>query len=267
MTDNTKPENGTPSFPWNGGFLRTLGAIIVVFFLFNFGSMIGQLGLSYLVHNFVAVDFVKANKQALVAALGVGRYIFGATLCILFLKRICKSASVFTVIRGRASDIRGNWGKTFGWAIVGYFLVLIFDAIYMALPVAAPHVPSSDFAQTLGGSALIIFGLGAALTGPFFEEILFRGYAYNMFGQSFRSRFASGSTFASIAATVLATLLSAALFSAMHMTLSAFIPLFMFGVINAEVYRRSGNIYAPMLVHFFNNGMVAVMMLLASHAA
>jgi membrane protease YdiL (CAAX protease family) len=270
---NKPVPNGTSNagdardFPWNRGFWMTLIVAMSVFILFPAGSLLGEIGLSILTKAFASAAFIKANRDAVQAAIGNGGYLVGSILAISFFKVMTTGQSLFEMIRGRAQDIRGKWGYTIGLAFIGFFLTHVLDALYMMLPLPTPHVPASDFAQTLSGPALLIFGLGASFAGPFFEEIIFRGFIYNMFCKVFSDRWNPGSKFTRITGLVLANVLSAALFAGLHMTLSAFVPLFMFGVVAAELYRRSGNIYASMLMHFLNNGSITLIMLLAAHGS
>lgn len=253
--------SATSEFPWKRGLLPSLGAMLVVFVLFMLGGVVTELlfGISVAVLGADAAAFVKANMSLVLSIVSFAGYIVGSTMCVMFLKRICKADSAMTLVRGRWSDVQGNLLNTVKWAVIGFFAVHFLDALYMLLPLPTPKVPSSEAASHMTGLALVIFSLGASFLGPIYEEIICRGFIFNMLRSTFSQRWAKGT------ATVLAMLLSAAFFSAFHLTLSAFVPLFFFGLIAAEVYRRTGNIYAPMLMHFFNNALVSIIFLVNMH--
>ena len=56
---------------------------------------------------------------------------------------------------------------------------------------------------------------------------------------------------------------SAAAFAGVHMTLTGFPGLFIMGVVLAALYRRSGTLICPMLLHGLNN-LTAVIMIFLS---
>lgn len=93
----------------------------------------------------------------------------------------------------------------------------------------------------------VILGLmafAAVVAAPVCEEIVFRGFFYPVL-----KRF-SGAWPAAIC--------SAIVFSGAHGSLTAFLPLFLFGLLLVLVYEKTGSIWAPMSVHFCFNGATVV---------
>lgn len=95
---------------------------------------------------------------------------------------------------------------------------------------------------------LILMAFTAAIIAPVCEEIVFRGYLYPV-AKKFSGPWVAG-------------VCSALVFSAAHGSMSALLPLFIFGLALVALYELTGSIWAPMAVHFlFNGATVAVQML------
>ncbi len=83
--------------------------------------------------------------------------------------------------------------------------------------------------------SIIVIGL----FGPFCEEIFFRGFALPVFARRY-------GLWGGI-------LISAALFSAFHFSIGALVPIFIFGIVLAWLYVRTGSIYPSMVAHAVQN--------------
>jgi membrane protease YdiL (CAAX protease family) len=96
----------------------------------------------------------------------------------------------------------------------------------------------------------VILGLmafAAVIAAPFCEEIVFRGYLYPA-AKKFAGPWAAG-------------VFSALIFASAHGSLSALLPLFVFGLVLVFIYEKTGSLWAPIAVHFcFNGATVAVQM-------
>lgn len=96
-------------------------------------------------------------------------------------------------------------------------------------------------------AVLILMGLTAAVVAPICEEVVFRGYLYPAV-----KRFVG---------PWMSALCTALMFSAAHGSVSALVPLFVFGLALAALYEFTGSIWAPMAAHFlFNAATVASLM-------
>jgi membrane protease YdiL (CAAX protease family) len=96
----------------------------------------------------------------------------------------------------------------------------------------------------------LILGLmafAAVVAAPVCEEIVFRGFFYPVL------KHFSGAWPAAIC--------SAIVFSGAHGSLTAFLPLFLFGLLLVLVYEKTGSIWAPMSVHFCFNGATVIIQL------
>ena len=94
---------------------------------------------------------------------------------------------------------------------------------------------------------LILMGFTAAVVAPICEEVVFRGYLYPAV-----KRFVG---------PWVSALSTALMFSAAHGSVSALVPLFVFGLALVALYEFTGSIWAPMAAHFlFNFVTVAALM-------
>jgi membrane protease YdiL (CAAX protease family) len=134
------------------------------------------------------------------------------------------------------------FGK-FDWSTIGkgYFLCLatVFSINMMVSTLSgeAPRSENPILGLFLDAPAwkFVLLGLLVVVVGPVFEEIIFRGW---LFG-GLRNRWGDR----------LAAVVSAALFALIHGDAPGLPALFCLGLIFAGVYRRSGSLYASILVH------------------
>lgn len=98
---------------------------------------------------------------------------------------------------------------------------------------------------------IALMAIAAVIAAPVCEEIIFRGYLYPVM-----KRF-SGAWPAAIC--------SAFIFAAAHGSLTALLPLFLFGALLVFIYEKTGSIWAPMAVHFCFNGATVCIQLAARY--
>lgn len=90
-----------------------------------------------------------------------------------------------------------------------------------------------------------LMGFAAVIAAPICEELVFRGYFYPT-AKKFAGPWAAG-------------IFSALIFASAHGSLSALLPLFIFGCVLVLVYEKTGSLWAPIAVHFcFNSATVLV---------
>jgi len=151
------------------------------------------------------------------------------------------------------------------------------------------HQPTVELAQQATGNNFLLFALMAVLGAPLFEEIVFRGFLFQVIRCSLlrdqkplllttlpasgwrralligRNKLALlkhriGSlihrAFGGRRAELSAIVLSSLMFSALHMQFqpTTLLMLFLVGCIQAEIYRRTGSLYCGMMLHALNNG-------------
>jgi len=103
------------------------------------------------------------------------------------------------------------------------------------LKIPDPPEELVDYSGVRLAFPLLIVGL----FGPFCEEVFFRGFALPAFASRFGLR--GG------------ILVSALLFAAFHFSIGAFVPIFIFGIVLAWLYVRTGSIYPSMVAHATQN--------------
>lgn len=92
---------------------------------------------------------------------------------------------------------------------------------------------------------LQLMAFTAVIAAPLCEEVVFRGYFYPVM-----KRFSG---------TWVAAFCSALVFSCAHGSLTALLPLFVFGLILVFLYEKTGSLWAPIAAHFcFNGSTVAI---------
>lgn len=98
------------------------------------------------------------------------------------------------------------------------------------------------------GSFLVGF-ITIAIFPAIGEELVFRGFLQNYFHRSTSN-------------IHIAIWLSAILFSAIHMQFYGFVPRMFLGALFGYLYYFSGNLWVPIVAHFFHNGFTVVMVYL-----
>ncbi len=93
------------------------------------------------------------------------------------------------------------------------------------------------------------FVVGGAIVAPVVEEIFFRGFVYG----GFRRRYG----------WLRAALFSSVLFALVHGEWTAFVPIFLLGMLFAYLYEHSGAIWAGIVLHVTNNALTLAVVYLA----
>lgn len=128
------------------------------------------------------------------------------------------------------------------WGMVPILLALLFSTAVLAKTFSyEPPVQAvvEIYLKKSTEHFMLFFTLFVAVLGPIFEEIFFRGFAYT----ALRSRFGVAS----------AMVMTALVFSALHMNLTAFLPIFFLGLFLAYLYERSGSLVPSMTAHVLHN--------------
>lgn len=89
--------------------------------------------------------------------------------------------------------------------------------------------------------------VAAVIAAPICEEIVFRGYLYPA-AKKFAGPWVAG-------------ICSALIFSAAHGSLSALLPLFIFGCVLVFVYEKTGSLWSTIAIHFCFNGATVLIQL------
>jgi membrane protease YdiL (CAAX protease family) len=137
----------------------------------------------------------------------------------------------------------------FGWGLVAWFgstVVIAAVAILLEAIGMPPPVQTAERAVALLDPVLVV--LAVVVLAPIAEEVFFRGVVYNAWLRE------SGPRFAAIGSSLL--------FSVIHLSLVSLLPIFLLGLALAWVYRRTGNLLAPIAMHATVNGISVALALL-----
>ena len=171
---------------------------------------------------------------------------------------------VVAVLRARPQDfgvVSRGFGRTVlqGAAACALALPVVYGVQVIAIQVWHPQshpVEQAIVANPTGLTALIA-AIGAVIVAPIVEEIVFRGIVLG----SLWKAMSPGSRGLDFGANVVASLLFAGMHAAQW---PAPIPLFALSLGLGEVYRRSGSLVAPIVMHACFNGLSTASLLIVA---
>ena len=156
------------------------------------------------------------------------------------------------VISFNLKSLQGSWVKAVGLGVLTFAVGLGAEQLMGLVYTVPSSDPTADFIKTLGGTALYLMA-ALAMIGPVMEEVIFRGFLFNVINGSVSKKMAPGAV-----TTMVAVVGSAFVFGVMHMNLPA-LPFYMvLGAVYAEAYRRSGSLVVPVIAHVLNNSMIVI---------
>lgn len=137
----------------------------------------------------------------------------------------------------------------FMWAVFGGLQVSGYLKWMESLGVETVQDTVQLLRQSNDPQVLGLMAFAAVIAAPLCEEIVFRGYFYPVM-----KKFAGAWP---------AAICSAIVFSAAHGSLTAFLPLMLFGGLLVLIYEKTGSLWAPIAVHFCFNGATVVIQMAA----
>lgn len=171
-------------------------------------------------------------------------YLGGGAVLVPLLERL--SHRSLAELGVRALDARA-WALTAG-ALV---LLLAIQAAYQFILTAfhqQNHVQAGfEHFQVTSAPAAAMVLINGALIAPVVEELFFRGLIFNALALRMP--------------VIVAAVLSGAFFGISHGDPVLFPVLMLFGILQALIYRASGNLVVPMLVHAANNAIFLSLMI------
>ena len=257
-------------FPWKRSIWLTLGLMLVSYVLLEIAPLAPLALYKFTVHLLGSFapsipEYLHAHKQFVSAALEEVLYLTAFGSAIGFLKmRFFPGTSIRELTNATFGSLRGKFWSCIGTAVLGLAAATVINALtYQFLPLPTPDSPAGDFAMKLTGPAFMIFAVGAIVIAPICEELLCRGFLFNMLRGSLRRNMQS--KWALRIADAGAVLLSGAFFAGMHGTLTGFPGLFITGCVLAVVYQRRNTLYASIFMHSMNNIMATIALYAAIH--
>lgn len=206
------------------------------------------------------------NALALTVGLTVVSFLCGFGLQVWYIARVLRAEGLS--LRGMLSlnldSLNGSWWSATWRAALTVAVGLVLAQLVHLLPfLPEPRQEIAQFMGSLHGWQLVAVGLLATVAAPFFEEVVFRGFLFNMLRTQFSRGWVSRVLRGQNAADWAASIVSGAVFAAAHLEPSAMPGLFLFGVLLAQLYRRSGSLVCPMLAHAINNSIGVALIILS----
>ena len=134
------------------------------------------------------------------------------------------------------------------WAIFAGLYAIGYDTLMESFGVKQVQDTVEIFKETKSNSVLILMSITTVFVAPICEEVVFRGYLYPVL-KKFNGVW-------------IGAFVSALVFSGAHGSMSALLPLFIFGLMLVLLYESTGSIWMCMAVHFLFNGATVVVQLL-----
>ena len=230
--------------------------ITQVFMLLPYLLMMESKKHGWLMHTWVSTDML--HHPLITSSIVQGAsYIVGMSAAVAFLWSILhKSGFGLRKLNKTAihstSDFVHNLVRALAYLAIGDILVA---GLYKALSyLPSPNSPAGDFGQTLHSlPAFAGFAFMTVVLAPLFEELVFRGYFFNMFKCSLNSSKVLKFLRLGKLATPMAIVLCGAVFAGFHGTLSGFPPLFILGCVLAFTYNQTKHLTCSRMIHFLNN--------------
>jgi membrane protease YdiL (CAAX protease family) len=135
------------------------------------------------------------------------------------------------------------WGfrrptKAYFWVVpLGLVAVYVFSIVHDIIVNPKQQAIVNDFPHSALGAGMFL--LVAVVMAPVFEEIVFRGFLFRGFANSF--------------GWVWGALASAAIFGAAHLQLDVFLPLAALGFVLAWAYKKTGSLWTCITMHALFN--------------
>lgn len=260
------------TLPWSA---KKIGKTYVVAFMYYFvgcmiplAALIVTLWLGVQHAPLLVLSVIGTDGKAclpLVFGTTAASFVFGFGMELWYINsQMRRDGLRLTEVVGlNLKSLNGSPKTALKYALIALVIGLLAQSLLSLIPMREPSQAASSFAKGLHGWPLLGFCFLATVIAPIVEEIVFRGYAFNALRATFRNGVAFRKFFAgnSMFADWMAIAGSAVIFSGAHLEPSAFLHLFVLGVILAELYRRSGSLICPMILHSLNN-LIAVALLI-----
>ena len=218
---------------------------------FHFGDLAACLALIVTLALLIRPREIEANDAT---AIGPADVLVGTAFFVAIVILICAA------IRMRRHSI----AETFGLARMGSGTILLHSVLWTVFAVVVALGSADWWTRLLESRALttgeqemvallrdsndfalrLAIAFAAVLIQPVAEEVIFRGYLHAAI-----KRYSDA---------LLASICSAAVFGVLHMSLEAFLPLFLLGLILSWAYEQTGSLWIPITIHALFNATTVV---------
>lgn len=216
-----------------------------------------------------------ANTTFMMALSLVG-FVMGFGMQVRYIARSLKKdgVSLKEAMALSFEPLKGSWwGATLAKTVLPVLLAYGLSQVvgeFVVYIMGPAHQSTVDLAKSASGGNFILFALMAVVGAPLFEEIVFRGFLFQIVRCSLKREATlkpEAGIFSRLAyrvhkllggrrAELSAVVVSSLMFSLMHLQFqpTTMVLLFVLGCIQAEIYRRTGSLYSGIFLHALNNG-------------
>lgn len=184
------------------------------------------------------------NMTTIIVAVSVTSFVCGFGLQVWYINRVLRQDkhSLRQLLAINLDALGGSWWQAIWRSAAAVVIALgLNQIVHLLLPLPAPRQEIAEFIKHLTGLNLLAIGLLAAVAAPLFEEVVFRGFLFNMlrtqFGRGRVGQWLKGQNGADWAASAV----SAAIFAAAHLEPSAmpgFVPVRLDSVRAVPAFRQ-----------------------------
>lgn len=218
------------------------------------------IGIIYLIFFALAMNSVRSahkpaleiSQNGLIASIGFQFMMAGAVVIMVLNHRI--KLTEWLGLRWRKWPwvfVIAPAVVLFMWVVFGLLQALGYMNWMESLGVESVQETVKLLQTSKNPEVLALMVFAAVIAAPICEEIVFRGYLYPV-AKKFVGPWSAG-------------IFTALVFASAHASLSALLPLFIFGGLLVIVYEKTGSIFAPMAVHFGLNGATVLVQLLVRY--
>lgn len=250
-------------FPWTISKLGTTYIIALVFFIV--GTFLPVIAFSAVVavlayFNVTApLDWISNDQAGFLAVMMVTTFASGFGAEIWYLSRALRKDgfSLSSVLALNTRSLNGSWRKVILYSLLTFGAMALVNELVSLIPMPKVVDPAANIVKQMTGWKFLALALLVS-TGPFLEEVVFRGFLYNVLRSSLRNGRLANAIRTQGTADFLAALLSGLAFAIAHMNLSGFLFYLAMGMVLSEAYRRSGTLWVPVIAHSINNTIIVV---------
>lgn len=144
---------------------------------------------------------------------------------------------------------RRSLGQGLLWGLAFVAVSAVIEVLLSALGVEQTQAGQFPLGRAGGVAGVVAMWVAGVVFAPFTEEIFFRGFVFRALAA--RKGLVKGVVYSSL------------LFGAVHLNLAAFLPITVGAVMLALGYRRSGDLWVPIIGHAVNNGVAFLLLTLS----
>lgn len=251
------------NFPWTISKLGATYGIALLFFIAGTFLPVVAFAAAIAVLAYFNIEapllWITQDQAGFIAVTMITTFATGFGAEIWYLSRALKKDgfSLSAALALNTKSLGGSWLKVILWSVLAFGAMALVNELVSLIPMPKVIDPAADIVKAMTGWKFLALALLIS-TGPFLEEVVFRGFLYNVLRSSLRNGKLTNAIRTQGVADFLAAFLSGLAFAIAHMNLSGFLFYLAMGMVLAESYRRSGSLWVPVIAHSINNTIIVV---------